>query len=194
MADENASRDVTSIYRETDRRLDALSETEGAIGVEQRGAKDLLRRADKPADAQYAGEAKDANGLAARGGFYFRKSASGPAAPAPLPAAATPASGPENGGLAVGGAGGKAAEPPADDEAKEVAENVRSIGSKVFYRRGDKWVDSAVTPDQEKQPIKIERYSKEYFALIDKHGPEVAKYMTFDEPVVIEIDGKAYTF
>ncbi len=81
-----------------------------------------------------------------------------------------------------------------DSEAAKAAENVRAVGRKVFYRHGDKWVDSAVTAEQEKQPIKIERYSKEYFDLIDKFGRDVAKYMTFDDPVVIELDGKAYSF
>ena len=51
-----------------------------------------------------------------------------------------------------------------------------------------------MTAEQEKQPIKIERYSKDYFDLIDKFGRDVAKYMTFDDPVVIELDGKAYSF
>ena len=64
----------------------------------------------------------------------------------------------------------------------------------MFYRRGNHWVDSVVSEEQQKDPIKIERYSRDYFDLIDRFGHDVAQYMTFDEPVIVEIDGKAYAF
>ncbi len=194
MANENGSHDFTSTFGEANRRLDSLSLTDDRIGVEQREMKSALRNAERaaPADAFDGG-----GGFATRGGgrfahsaskaankdtggFYFAPAASGAAANSPsAPAIAAPAE------------GGEASR---DEEGQKVAENVRSIGSKVFYRRGDRWVDSAVTAEQEKNPIKIERFSREYFDLVDKHGRDVAKYMTFDDPVVIEIDGKAYTF
>jgi Ca-activated chloride channel family protein len=194
MADENgANRDVSTTFQEVDRRLDLLKEVEGQIGVEQREAKEHLLKAATPVDGTYAGGAAG-GGFAGRGGgarsadrgFYFRDSGLMPGESAPL-ARATIAQ-PLGDSLAT------AATKPADAEGAKVVQNVRSIGRKVFYRRGDKWIDSTVTVDQEKQPIKIERYSKEYFELIDKFGRDVAKYMTFDEPVVIELDGKAYSF
>ena len=193
MADDNAQhRDVTSTYREAAGRLDALKRADGQIGVEQRAAKDALRSAATPAAAApaqafgirgRAGNAVPQAGPMAGGGsggsgFYFDRSGQAKAGMAT-----------HAGTLSLGGDVDSAT-----GEAAKVAENVRSIGSKVFYRRGDKWVDSTVTAAQEKQPIKIERYSKDYFDLIDKFGSSVAKYMTFDQPVVIELDGKAYTF
>jgi Ca-activated chloride channel family protein len=202
MADENSrAHDVTTLYREAGDRLQALSEVEGQIGVEQREAKEALRKADAPTDGIYAGNGggfggageKSASKDAGRG-FYFARDNSTPLS-APAGSAATAR-------LIVGGAtttaagrpADKPAAEPADEEAAKAAENVRAVGRKVFYRHGDKWVDSAVTAEQEKQPIKIERYSKDYFNLIDKFGRDVAKYMTFDDPVVIELDGKAYSF
>ena len=83
--------------------------------------------------------------------------------------------------------------PRPKDEAAKVAENVRQIGRKAFYRQGDRWVDSAVTRGTRKEkPIKVERFSKEYFDLIDKYGRDVAKYLAFDEPVTVELGGQAY--
>jgi Ca-activated chloride channel family protein len=199
MADETGrAHDMATIYREAGDRLQALSEVEGQLGVEQREAKEVLRRADAPMDGFYAGGAGglSGNGNAAQarsagGGFYFSRDAN-----APLSAAADrPAARVVTGNASsVPGTQPIELEKAKDSEAAKVAENVRSVGRKVFYRRGDKWVDSAVTAEQEKQPIKIERYSKEYFDLIDKFGRDVAKYMTFDDPIVIELDGKAYSF
>jgi Ca-activated chloride channel homolog len=196
MADENSPHhDVAEVYREADRRLDSLSLTEGAIGVEQRATKDVLRSASTPAEGYGAiegrgvfksssGGEKAAGGGQNSNGFYFSRAKRG--------AGAAPSSGPQLAApLARGGSDQSAA---VDEEGAKVAQNVRNVGRKVFYRRGGNWVDSAVTADQEKKPIKIERFSKEYFDLIDKFGHDVAKYLTFDEPVVIELDGNAYTF
>lgn len=78
---------------------------------------------------------------------------------------------------------------------REVTVNtLQNVGRKSFYRSGERWVDSSVTKEQEAHVIKIERYSKEYFDLVDKHGKEIAKYLLFDEPVTFEIDGQAYSF
>ena len=71
---------------------------------------------------------------------------------------------------------------------------VMNVGARAFYRRGGKWVDSRVTEAMEKNPTKIDRYSPEFFRLVDKFGKDVARYLAIDEPVVLEIDGKAYTF
>jgi len=72
--------------------------------------------------------------------------------------------------------------------------SVMNVGARSFYRRDNKWVDSRVTEKMRSEPVKIARYSKEYFALIDKHGKDVARYLAIDEPVVLELDGKAYEF
>jgi Ca-activated chloride channel family protein len=102
----------------------------------------------------------------------------------------------------VGGAAGPASAAPAQsyfnavagekEEAAKVVQNVRQVGNKAFYRRGESWVDSIVTADQQKQTIAVARFSSEYFSLIDKHGRDVAKYLATDEPVVLEIDGRTY--
>ena len=63
----------------------------------------------------------------------------------------------------------------------EVAANCRQIGRKTFFQRGDRLVDSTVTEAQEKSAKKIERYSREYFDLIERYGKHVAQYLALDD-------------
>ena len=82
----------------------------------------------------------------------------------------------------------------AADDKEDVVESVRYVGAKTFYKRGGQWVDSRVLAEAEKKPIKIERFSNEYFALVDRHGRQLTQYLTIDEPVILEIEGKTYQF
>jgi Ca-activated chloride channel family protein len=77
-------------------------------------------------------------------------------------------------------------------EKQVAAKNVRQIGRKTFFQRGERLVDSTVTEEQEKAAQKIERYSREYFDLIERHGKHVAQYLALDEPVVINLGGETY--
>ena len=63
---------------------------------------------------------------------------------------------------------------------------VHTVGSKTFYRQAGRWIDAALSKDQEKNAVRVERFSENYFKFIDKHGNDVAKYLNFDEPVVVE--------
>ena len=74
----------------------------------------------------------------------------------------------------------------------EVAANCRQIGRKTFFQRGDRLVDSTVTEAQEKSAKKIERYSREYFDLIERHGKHVAQYLALDDPICINLGGETY--
>jgi Ca-activated chloride channel family protein len=76
---------------------------------------------------------------------------------------------------------------------KDVAAlNCRQIGRKTFFTRDGRLVDSTVTAEQEKNCRKIERYSREYFDLIERHGKHVAQYLALDERVVINLGGETY--
>jgi len=94
-------------------------------------------------------------------------------------------------------AAGLALLPTADDKTIRVR-SVRNIGNKTFYRRDNRWIDEEV--DEKKQAagakdvVKIERYSKEFFALFDKHGKKIRKYLAIDEPVVIKLGDTVYSF
>jgi hypothetical protein len=77
-------------------------------------------------------------------------------------------------------------------EQLQIAKNVLQLGSKTFFRRGDKWIDSTLTPDQEKKAQRVERFSDPYFDLVKQYGDTCAKYLTIDEPLLVELGGKVY--
>jgi Ca-activated chloride channel family protein len=91
-----------------------------------------------------------------------------------------------------GNFGGNAYYYDAKEDKGAVADNCRQIGRKTFFERGGRLVDSSVTEEQEKGARKIERYSREYFDLIERHGKHVARYLALDEPVVINLGGETY--
>ncbi len=80
----------------------------------------------------------------------------------------------------------------AKKDAHQVAANCRQIGRKTFFQRGDRLVDSTVTEAQEKSAKKIERYSREYFDLVERYGKHVAQYLALDEPVCLNLGDETY--
>jgi len=187
LADENGGRDLASDAKEAGVRLQELDRSlDGEQGVEQRVAKHVLQQVNQPAAATpmglgggYGGGGQIAGDTAGgRFGWY-----SGAPAGASNMTTAAPALQADKFYAAVDGS---------KDEAAKVIQNVRQIGRKTFFRRSDRWVDSAVTPDLEKTTVKIKRFSPEYFQLIDEHGHDIGKYLSLDEPVTLELDGQAY--
>lgn len=73
-----------------------------------------------------------------------------------------------------------------------VLESVRNIGQKSFYRRNDRWEDSTVKADDAKNATRIVQFSDEYFALAEKFGGTLARYLAFDEPVLLSLGGQVY--
>ena len=69
---------------------------------------------------------------------------------------------------------------------------MQTVGRKTFFLKEGRWVDSAVTAEQEENVQEVERYSREYFALVAQYGKVVSKYLAIDEPVLIELGGQAY--
>ena len=78
------------------------------------------------------------------------------------------------------------------EDRQVVAKSMINVGRKTFNRRGDRWVDSTLSEEKEKQAKQIERFSDEYFELVAKHGKHVAPYLAIEEPVTIELDGQVY--
>ncbi len=201
MADDtNNFRDYSANSQQAEGRLRALNETDGELGVAQRAAKGAYKSAttpgaapaydDSPRFSEDGGGRSDSGagqGVPDTGGSGF--------ATAPRPKVSASKSAGPGFGFGDRGAGARPSSgEEKNKEAEHVVQNVRNVGSKTFYRRGNQWIDSAVTEEQQKKPIKIERYSDEYFKLVDRLGRDAARYMTFDEPVVIELEGKVYAF
>ncbi len=80
----------------------------------------------------------------------------------------------------------------AKKEARDARRNVRNIGNRTFFQRGGQWVDSLVTKEQKANATRVKQFSDQYFALARRHGKRISQYMVFDEPVLINLDDRAY--
>ena len=74
----------------------------------------------------------------------------------------------------------------------QVFESVRNVGQKTFFLKEQRWQDSTVTPEQAKNAVRVAQFSPEYFELAASHGGTLAKYLAFDEPVLVNLDDKTY--
>jgi Ca-activated chloride channel family protein len=219
LADENAKHDLAQNINLTRDRLESFHVVGGERGVALRMNKNFYGRAsaaeaksaesafeglyDKdaavvqstPANAPIAG----APAIDARSRAGYGQAGGGYGAAAGTTARSLGAGG-YGGGISANGAARRPASTTTaitDEELAErekVVQNVRYVGSKSFFRRGDRWVDSGVNEKNEKNVKKIKRFSDEYFALVDKHGKDVAKYLAFDEPVTLVLAGQVYEF
>jgi Ca-activated chloride channel family protein len=74
----------------------------------------------------------------------------------------------------------------------EVLDSVRNVGQKTYFFKEQRWQDSTVTEEQAKNAKRITQFSREYFDLAASHGGTLAKYMAFDEPVLVNLGTVTY--
>lgn len=74
----------------------------------------------------------------------------------------------------------------------KAALTVRTLGQKTFFHKNNVWRDSTVTDEQVRKAIRIKQFSREYFDLAVKHGRQLAQYLVFREPVLLNFDGQTY--
>ena len=100
------------------------------------------------------------------------------------------------GGGGRGGGGGSifgGAQVAVDLEGKEtVVQSVFNLGTKTFFQKKGRWIDSTVTKDQEKQVVKLVQYSDEYFDVIRKLPAKDNQYFTLDGEMILNIGGQTY--
>jgi Ca-activated chloride channel homolog len=165
MADDSTNvRDLAELQLGASDRLTELEAAGGESGFRQREAKALMRSAAAPASG-------------GRGGFGGGRGLN---------------RGDADALAARGGAGIMFYDAQSDEQ--RVAENLISVGRKTFFRRGDCWVDSTVTEDDDQKAEKIERFSPEYFDLVARHGKHVAAYLAIEDPVTIKLDDRVYSW
>ncbi len=150
-----------------------LAQTDGRGGFEQRRFKGDLQNAP----------ASSAGGVAAADAAKARRS--GGSGGTTLDALGSPAA------PLAAAPGQTVVTKNAQGELEEVAA-VRNVGQKTFFRKQQRWQDSTVTPAQEKDAVRVKQYSKEYFDLAAKHGGTLAKYLAFNEPVLVNLENKTY--
>ncbi|WP_347246383.1 VIT domain-containing protein [Thermogutta sp.] len=166
-ADENVPlHELTEARRQASSRLDALQATEGTAGFAQRAFKG---RAQSYSALDLSAMMKDLQPFAGFGG----------------------GAAPDQSGLAA------AVPAPLRQADREIVQatagqTVRYVGNRVFYRRQGQWIDSTLIPEQQKSPRRIKQLSEEYFELLRKYGRQIAPYIVFDEPVLVNIEGQAY--
>ncbi len=90
--------------------------------------------------------------------------------------------------------GGLAITTDVDSGEESTVTTVLYVGAKTFLRRGGRWVESTLTSQQVANPRRIDRYSKAYFDLIEKHGQHITKYLTMEGDVMLQFDGEVYAF
>jgi Ca-activated chloride channel family protein len=167
LADETSNvRDVAENRGRVLREVEALDESSGLYGFTQREEKLALQTASQAPAAAASGPSDSFRG-SDEGRAVLRRS---------------------GGGFF----GGNVRYYDAAGDKDVAAFNCRQIGRKTFFERGGRLVDSSVTEEQEKSCRKIERYSREYFDLIEKHGKHVAQYLALDQPIVINLGGETY--
>jgi Ca-activated chloride channel family protein len=176
--DTSAAGNVEELRRGAESRLSDLSLAEGELGVSQRAAKEYYRAAAAPATPASGGYGYGGAGLGAAADRA--RSLDGYAESASDSLAAT------------GGRGVLYYD--VESQQQVVARNVIAVGRKTFFRRGDKWVDSAVSDDEAAKARKVERFTREYFDLAQRHGKHVAQYMSIDEPVVVKLGDEVYVW
>jgi len=80
-----------------------------------------------------------------------------------------------------------------DAEGKEsVASSVRQVGKKTFYFKENRWIDSTVTPEQDAKAAVIKQFSDDFFKLARAQKAELNQYLTFEQPVTVDLDGVVY--
>ena len=192
LADERVQLHALGMNSETTRQnLMALGEVDKAAGVAQRAAKARYQGAIRSDEAQLAavndfakrGVSSTGGGATGSGGLGGRVDGqSYSAAMASAPASRLRAQ-----GSVLAGRTGDQAGKPADAK-----QTVRQVGNRAFYKKGDRWVDSGVKPEAEAKAIVIEQFSPAYFDLARGQSAEMNQYLTFEEPVTVELGGKVY--
>ena len=183
---------------EAGRNLMGLREAEGQYGFAQRGAKQTYIQADK---------ADLAKSNAVVGAMIGRAPmAAAPASPAGLgPQNRAFARGGQSGMMGMGGgmggmSGMNGPTPTARKndgtrrDADQATANVRQLGNKTFYRKADRWVDAEVKPDEDAKAKVVEQFSDEFFKLARSQTAEMNQYLSFDEPVTVNLNGQVYRF
>ena len=195
LADERVNLNLRAdLGRRANEQLSQLHEAQGQSGVAQRAAKGRMMNADRLASNSeyYVSEAR-------------RQAAVAPVQPSAAAGAfggAVRAAAPNAAGLSLAtGDAGLGAKPAANAVAVyaedgqgriQVADNVRRVGGKTFFKRGERWVDSTVTAEQEKNAQTLEQFSDGYFELARKQTAELNQYLTFEEPVTVNLGSQTF--
>ncbi|MDO4569646.1 MAG: VIT domain-containing protein [Planctomycetia bacterium] len=185
LADENTKLNAASNVETARGQVESLNVVQGRVGVAQRSLKGGFRNAQNVVQAQQAQQTFDAD-----------NSRAGVAAAPPMLAAPMRqnARGPRGGAMPQMSQQAIVGSPQVDAEpvSQVAGQNVRTINNRAFFFKNGQWVDSTLTESQQSAaPVEVTTFSQEYFDLIAKYGEEIAPYLAFDEPVLLNVNQKA---
>ena len=69
---------------------------------------------------------------------------------------------------------------------------VMQLGSRTFFYKGDRYIDSEASDEQIAKAVEMEQFSDEYFDLIRKLGERSKAFLAESTKLLVLIDGKAY--
>jgi Ca-activated chloride channel family protein len=69
---------------------------------------------------------------------------------------------------------------------------VRQIGTKTFYFKNGRWVDSSVKPEEDAKAVKVVQFSDDYFRIARTQKAEYNQYLSQSEPVTVKLEGTVY--
>ena len=187
LADERVNLNVQAdLGRRATDQLALLRDSSGPSAVSQRAAKGRYQYAERAASNDE---------------FLAKQAAAPVTAPAQARGDGTALALARRPGLAAAAGPEAAAKPAAnavsvlteDAEGRvQVASTVRRVGSKTFYKRGKRWVDASVTDEQDQAAQVIEQFSEKYFELARNQTQELNQYLTFEEPVTVNLGSVTY--
>ncbi len=79
----------------------------------------------------------------------------------------------------------------ADDGRFVKEDKVQVVGDKAYFRRGGRWMDPGVTPEDEKSAIDVEQFSDKWFELA-RNNSQLRKAMTIPEGATIRVQNQVY--
>jgi Ca-activated chloride channel family protein len=78
------------------------------------------------------------------------------------------------------------------EPAQAIEAKVRQIGTKTFYFKDGRWVDSSVKPEEDAKAEKVVQFTDSYFRLAGTQKAEYNQYFSQEEPVTVKLEGKVY--
>ena len=108
----------------------------------------------------------------------------------PMPAAS--AAGQALGGRGGGRSSGNVNKPQVAQRIAQQREAIKRIGTKTFYLRAGRYVDSDATKEQIESAKTIEQFSDEYFALLKDLDDESKTYLAQEKEILVVINDTTY--
>jgi Ca-activated chloride channel homolog len=71
-------------------------------------------------------------------------------------------------------------------------ENVKNVGGRAFYYKGDSWVDGTLSEKELTAAKEVRQFTDEWFELSRQNSQEMNQLMTFDKQVVVRLNGLVY--